>query len=154
MRDGEHPWTKEESEEAIYPPEPSRLDVQAMTTLKPEPIPKPTINQVHARLINGRHNLFFVVFEGEWRPVGVAYKDTMSLHPECLQDCRFLVDFYILHPKYHWFGPPNQRFWLEYHRPGSSAFARQKSSYHLIQPIKESHMYAKSRGLVPCRQWM
>ena len=138
----------------MYPPEPSRLDVQAMTALKPEPIPKPTVNQVHARLINGRNNLFFVVFEGEWRLVSVAYKDTMSLHPDCLQDGKFLVDFYILHPKDHWFGAPNQRFWLEYHRPGSSTFARRKSSYHLVQPTKESHLYATSRGLVPYRQWM
>ena len=48
----------------------------------------------------------------------------------------------------------NQRFWLEYHRPGSSVFACRKSSYHPIQPTKESHIYAKSRGLVPYRQLM
>ena len=125
-----------------------------MTALKPDPIPKPTVNQVHTRLINGSNNLLFVVFEGKWRLVGVAYTDTMSIHPACLQDGRFLVDFYILHPKDHLFGVPNQRFWLEYHRPGSSAFARWKSSYHLVQPTKESHLYAKSRGLVPYRQWM
>ena len=65
MRDGGNAWTEEELEEAIYPPEPSRLDVQAMTALKPEPIPKPTVNQLHAKLNNGRNNLFFVVFEGE-----------------------------------------------------------------------------------------
>ena len=65
--------------------------------------------------MNGRDNLIFVVFEDEWRRVGVAYKDTMSLHPGYLQDGKFLVDLYILYPKDHWFGAPNQRFWLEYH---------------------------------------
>ena len=125
-----------------------------MPALKPKPALRPTINELHAKLINGHDNLFFVAFEDEWRLVGIAYKDTMSLHPDCLQDGKFLVDFYILHPKDYWFGAPNQRFWLEYHRPGSSSFVRRKSSYHLIQPTRDSHLYAKSKGLLPYRQWM
>ena len=138
----------------MYPPEPSCLDVQDMPTLKPTPALWSIINQLNVNPTNGHDNLFFVVFEDKWPVVGVAYKDTLSLHPDCLQDGKFLVDFYILHPKDYWFGSPNQRFWLEYHRPGSSTLARQKCSYHLIQPMYESHLYAKSKILVPYRQWM
>ena len=83
----------------MYPPKPSCLDVQAMPALKPEPIPRPIINQVHAKLMNGQDNLFFIVFKDKLRLIGIAYKDTMSLHPECLQDGKFLVNCYILHPK-------------------------------------------------------
>ena len=88
---------------AMYPPESSCLDVQAMPLLKPKPITRPTINQLHAKLMNGQDNLFFVVFEDESCLGVVTYKATMSLHPECLQDGNFLVGFYILHPKDYWF---------------------------------------------------
>ena len=96
----------------MFPPKPLCLDVQAMPALKPKPVLRPTINQLHAKLINGRDNLFFVAFENKWRLVDVAYKDIMSLYPDCLQGGKFLVDFYILHPKDSWFGAPNQCFCL------------------------------------------
>ena len=99
MQDRKDSWTKEESEAAMYPPKPPCLNVQAIQALKPKPVTRLTMNQLHAKLMNGQDNLFFVVFEEEWRPVGVAYKDTMTLHPECLQDDKLLVDVYILHPK-------------------------------------------------------
>ena len=106
----------------MFPPKPPCLDVQAMPALKPKPVLRPTSKKLHTKLINCRDKLFFVAFENKWCLVGVAYKDTMSLNPNCLQDGKFLVDFYILRPKDYWFGAPNQRFWLEYHQPGSSAF--------------------------------
>ena len=123
----------------MFPPEPSCLNNQAMPTLKHKPPAKRlTISELHAKLINVHDNHFFVASEKEWRLVGVAYKDTMSLHPDCLQDSKCLVDYYILHLKDYWFGAPNQHFCLEYHQPDSSPFTRRKSSYHLIQPTRES----------------
>ena len=138
----------------MFPPKPPCLDVQAMPALKPKPVLRPTSKKLHTKLINCRDKLFFVAFENKWCLVGVAYKDTMSLNPNCLQDGKFLVDFYILRPKDYWFGAPNQRFWLEYHRPGSSSFVRRKSSYHLIQPSRKSRLYAASKGLVPWQRRM
>ena len=77
-----------------FPPEPVCLNVQAIPALKPTPALQVTINQFHTKLINGRVNLFFVAFESKWRLVGVTYKDTMSFHPDCIQDGKVLVDFY------------------------------------------------------------
>ena len=104
-----------------------------MPTLKPKPAQQPILNEIHDKLINDCDNLFFVMFENEWRLVSVAYRDTMAIHPNCLQNGKLLVDWYILHPKDYWFSAPNQCFWLKYHQSGSSEFARQKNSYHLIQ---------------------
>ena len=52
------------------------------------------------------------------------------------------------------FGETMTLFWLEYHRPDSSAFARRRSSYQAIQPTCESHLYVASKWLVSYRQWM
>ena len=44
----------------MFPPEPSCLDVQAVPALKPKPALRPTINQLHAKPINGHDNLFLL----------------------------------------------------------------------------------------------
>ena len=45
----------------------------------------------------------------------------MAVHPDCLSDGKFLVDFYILHPDDSNFNAPNQHYWLEYHPRNLSA---------------------------------
>jgi hypothetical protein len=60
LADKNESWTEEELEAAMYPPNPSCLNVQAMPTLKPKPVTRPSINELHAKLIHGRNNLFFV----------------------------------------------------------------------------------------------
>ena len=112
MKDKYNMWPEEELEASMFPPSPSCLDVQDVPTLKPKPAQQPTINGLHAKLVNGHDNLFFVTFKNEWRLVGVAYRDIMASQPDCLLDGKLLVDFYILHPKDYWFGASNQRFFV------------------------------------------
>lgn len=56
-------WTEEKLAATMFPPIPSCLNVQAMATMKPKPGKRPTINELHAKLINGHDNIFFVAFE-------------------------------------------------------------------------------------------
>ena len=65
LEDNSDSWTEEELEAAMFSPEPSCLDIQAMPTMKPKPTVRPTIDQLHAKLINGCDNLFFVAVENE-----------------------------------------------------------------------------------------
>ena len=65
------------------------LDFQAMPTLKSKPVKRHTINELHAKFINGHDNLVFVAFKTQWRLVGVAYKDIISLHLYCLWNGTF-----------------------------------------------------------------
>ena len=102
LKDRNDDWTMEEIEAALLPADPLCLD-KSMPNLKPKHTKRSTVNKLHAQLTLGRNNLFFVTMENEWHLVSVAYKDTMSVHPNCLQDGKFLVDFSILHPKDHWF---------------------------------------------------
>ena len=65
LQDNNDSRTEEELEVAMFPPEPSCLDVHTMPALKPKPALRPTINQRHAELINDCNILFFVAFESE-----------------------------------------------------------------------------------------
>ena len=63
--------------------------------------PSPTT--IMASLIDSSDKLFFISHDiglgyAEWRLVRLALTDTLTQHPACLQDGRFLVDFYIPHP--------------------------------------------------------
>ena len=77
----------------------------------------------------------------------------MSLHPACLQDGEFqLISTYSTQKTTDSVLQTNTSGWSITNR--FLPLARRKSSYHLIQPSNESHLYAKSKGLVSYRQWM
>ena len=84
----------------------------------------------------------------------IAYDATMKMHPNCVVDGTFLVDFYILHPDDRTYNAPNQRYWLEYHEKDQVQRSNHSSAYHLIKPGAESETYARGCWLQPFRQWM
>jgi hypothetical protein len=74
-----------------------------------------------SNIIASDDKLFFIAHKigtqdaSEWRLVRVALADSLKLHPSCLQDGRFYVDFYILHPADIRYNATNQRYWIHYH---------------------------------------
>lgn len=137
------------------PPAPPAAPDSAPTDAVP-----PTPSLV-ASIIASLDKLFFVAVKigsgcdvSEWRLVRVALADSLALYPSCLQDCRFLVDFYILHPADVRFNAINQRYWIQYHphQDGGSNAALDES--HLIRPSESSEAYAKRHRLVPCCRYL
>lgn len=89
----------------------------------------------------------------EWKLVRVALSDSMQMHPACLQDGTFYMDFYILHPADVRFNAINQRYWLHYHTHGDpSVLPAALEDAHLIRPSDTSEDYARRHHLVPCRR--
>jgi hypothetical protein len=77
----------------------------------------------------------------------------MKLHPSCLQDGKFLVQFFIQHFNDDSVNLTEKRYWLEYH----SHHNKKKTlgtQYHLILPSSISPDIAQTRNLVPYREWM
>jgi hypothetical protein len=67
------------------------------------PLP-PSITSLAPQIIASTDKLFFIAHNigaptcREWRLVHVAFRDSILLYPPSLQDGRFLVEFYVLHP--------------------------------------------------------
>jgi hypothetical protein len=78
----------------------------------------------------------------EWRLVCVAFSDSTSLSPSCLQDGRFLVEFYTLHHADVRFNASNQRYWLQYHSIGNIATPTSSTTTHLNRPSDTSEAHA------------
>jgi hypothetical protein len=70
---------------------------------KPEPL-APKIATLAPLIISSTNKLFFIAHMigmadcYEWCLVHVAFQDSISLYPLCLQDGCFLVKFYMAHP--------------------------------------------------------
>ena len=129
--------------------------------LEPAPIAHsvPSIGTLVTGIIKSVDRLFLVTDDAdpyfiEWRLVRVALDDSMSLHTSCLQDGRFLVEFYIAHTDDVRFNGINQRFWLQYHSRGDVITPTSQSKTHLIRPSATSEDYANKELLVPFRKWM
>jgi hypothetical protein len=84
---------------------------------KPEPL-APTVATLAPLIISSTDKLFFIAHMigtadcYEWRLVRVAFQDSVSLYPSCLQDGRFLVKFYMAHLADACYNSINQQFWL------------------------------------------
>ena len=121
----------------------------------------PPLATLVAAIIASSDKLFFVAYKigssssYEWRLVRVALTDSMHMHPSCLQDGSFYVDFYILHPADVRFNATNQRYWLHYHTQGdSTALPAALADAHLIRPSDTSDDYARRHRLVHCRRFI
>jgi hypothetical protein len=90
----------------------------------------------------------------EWRLVRVAFSDSTALSPSCLQDGRFLVDFYILHYSDVRYNAINQRYWLQYHSPSDIHTPTSLTTTHLIRPSDTSESHATRAKLVPFCRWI
>jgi hypothetical protein len=74
----------------------------------------PPLGLLVASIINSSDRLFFILHSlgnpntCKWRLVCVAFFNSTSLSPSCLQDGRFLMEFYTLHYTDVWFNAANQ----------------------------------------------
>ncbi len=72
-------------------------------------------------IIQSSNKLFFIlnsISQNEackWRLVCIAFQESMSAYPSCLQDGHFLLKFYICHPSDSYVNAINKHFWLQYH---------------------------------------
>ena len=130
---------------------------------KPQPkekvmcFPVIKINTIIANILQATDKLFFVRYQlpnekrGEWKLVQVVFKLSVKKRPSCLNDGKFLVDFYICHPHDIKLQSEQQRFWKEYHRQVNHRTLG--DDYHLIQPSQLSAEQARVKGLMPYREW-
>jgi hypothetical protein len=120
----------------------------------------PPISSLIASIINLQDKLFFISHSlgnpttREWRLVRVAYADSTALSPSCLQDGRFLVEFYTLHHANICFNACNQQYWLQYHSLGDIVTPLSSTSAHLIWPLDTSEAHVATHRLMPFRRWL
>ena len=125
-----------------------------------QPPTPPTIQTLTVQIIQSVDKLFFLSIRTpnsthhEWFLVRIALEDSMSLHPACLHDGKFLVDFYIRNPSDVRYNACNQRYWLEYY-PKSNIFSpTQSETFHLVKPSQTSKQFARDSNLVPFQMWV
>jgi hypothetical protein len=120
----------------------------------------PPTSLLVASIIKSSEKLFFIAHSynhpmtREWHLIRVAFKASTTLSPSCLQDRRFLVEFFTLHHVDIWYNAINQCFWLQYHAASDIATPTPYATTHLIRPSNTSKTYAKHHGLVPFRRWI
>jgi hypothetical protein len=78
----------------------------------------------------------------------------MSSYPSCLQDSRFLVEFYISHPADLRYNAINTCFWLQYHTLSELQSPLSTTDTHLIRPSDSSEDYATRHKLLPFQKWV
>jgi len=90
----------------------------------------------------------------EWRLIRVALQESISAYPACLQDGKFLVEFYIGHTSDVRYNAINHRYWIQYHRMSDIESPSALSETHLIRPSDTSSAYASRHNLLPFRKWV
>jgi hypothetical protein len=120
----------------------------------------PSISSLTTTIIRSADKLFFISNligsneAQEWRLVRVAFQEFISLYPLCLQDGRFLVEFYICHPAESWYNAVNQRFWLQYHTDSKLQLPLSRMETHLIYLSASLIDYATCHELSAFQKWM
>ena len=120
----------------------------------------PSISTLTTAIIKSSDKLFFISNQigtneaREWRLVRIAFQESMSLYPSCLQDGRFLVEFYICHPSDSRFNAINQRLWLQYHTDSELLSPLSTTETHLVRPSHTSVDYANRHKLTAFRKWV
>ena len=112
-----------------------------------------------ADLVRSEDQLFFVAYapqrsqeRKEWKLVRINLEKSLQHHPQCLQDGRFLAEFYIEHYRDIKIKACHRRFWLEYHKTNS--YKTLSSDYHILQPSQYSETAATRLNLIPFRDWI
>jgi hypothetical protein len=78
----------------------------------------------------------------------------MSSYPSCLQDERFLLEFFICHPSNSRINAINQRYWLQYHTLSELQSPLSSTDIHLIHPSNTSVDYTQHHKLCPFWKWL
>jgi len=121
----------------------------------------PSANSLAQRIITSADKLFFISHKiggsddevREWRLVRIAFCATTSSHPSCLDDDKYIVEFFISHPADYRYNATNQRFWLQYHNQLELLEQCSSSNTHLIRPSNTSEAYALCHKLLPFRRY-
>ena len=160
-----YPWRNDNEQRRVLSDDPPILppvmyhgpppSPPAIPTSEPTP---PTIVELAPKIISSADKLFFIAYKlgssscREWRLIRVAFADTISLYPSALQDGRFLVEFYVLHPSDVRYNATNQRYWLQY--SDRTGICNDHLNAHLITPSDTSEDRAKRHNLRPIRCWV
>eukprot|EP01082_Thalassiosira_pseudonana_P008343 g7453.t1 g7453 contig24:661092-664348(-) len=150
-------WDEDEIDLFVSDSDPIAVnDIFALPSLPP---PVPCAARIAALITQSTDKLFFIAYtlpntyRCEWYLTRVAFADSIALHPQCLEDGKYLMDFFICHPNDMCDHPLNQRFWLEYHNHNDVARLH-SGEYHVLRPDKDADNYALENGLQPFRQWI
>ena len=120
----------------------------------------PPLSSLVVGIINSSDRLFFISHllgnptTCEWWLVHVAFSNSTSLSPSCLQDGQFLMEFYTIHHANVRFNASNQRYWLQYHSIGDIATPTPSTTTHLIPPSDTSEAQSACHRLVPFCRWI
>jgi hypothetical protein len=120
----------------------------------------PSISTLTTAIIKSSDKLFFISNPigtneaREWRLIRIAFQESMSLYPSCLQNGRFLVEFYTCHPSDSWFNAINQRFWLQYHTDSELQSPLPTTETHLDRSSDTSVDYANCHKLSAFQKWV
>ncbi|KAL3803378.1 hypothetical protein HJC23_009342 [Cyclotella cryptica] len=119
----------------------------------------PDTSTLSTNIVKSTDRLFFISHEipnsnrREWRLVRVNLEESMALRPTCLNDGRYLVEFYVIHSADIRYNATNQHLWLQYHLRGDLLQPLTQSDTHLIRPPDTSEQLAECHNLSPLRQW-
>ncbi len=161
----EFKWSSEE-EHRLYLSGDKIFTLPIMYTGPPPAAPSyppptiPELSTLTGLIIQSSDKLFFISHSigsnkaREWRLVRVAFEDSLSSYPSCLQDGRFLLDFYICHPSNSRINAVNQRYWLQYHTMSELQSPLSSTETHLIRPSDTLVDYAQCHKLRPYRKWL
>jgi hypothetical protein len=120
----------------------------------------PSISSLTTAIIRSLDKLFLISNPigsneaQEWRLVRVAFQESILLYPSCLQDVRFLVEFYIFNPADSWYNAANQRFSLQYHTDSKLQSPLSMMETHLIRPSATSIDYSNCHKLSAFQKWV
>ena len=109
------------------------------------------------QIIESEDRLFFISQKlpnqqrREWRLVQINLKESLRQHHTCLQDGKFLFQYYILHQEDHRQNPMNQRYWIQYHK--KETHKTMSKSYKIVQPTDFSHQQQLKESYIPFTQW-
>ncbi len=154
------PWLNDEEKRLIFNSEGDAIIQEPVLYNGPPPSsaeyqsPRvPPVSSLVASIIKSHDRLFFIAYSytnpttREWRLVRVAFDESTALSLLCLQDCRFLVEFFTLYHEDIRYNMTNQRFWLQYHKSGDIATPTPFAATHLIRPSETSK--ASRSGSIP-----
>jgi hypothetical protein len=141
------------------PPQTPEIPIPDQPILITTAIPLRTVQKLIADIIQSEDTLFFInhsvtATEGrkEWKLIQVNFEKSIQQQPACLQNGRFLVDFYIEHHQDKSLDIRDRSFWLEYHK--SNSHKTISTQYHILQPSQFSSKTATDKDLVPYREWL
>jgi hypothetical protein len=159
------PWLSEE-EYCLYLSGDTVTTLLVMYTGPPPASPSyslpaiPELNTLVCSIIQSSDHLFFIShsigpYEAhKWCLVQVAFKQSMSSYPSCLQDGCFLLEFFICHPSNSRVNAINQRYWLQYHILSKLQSPLSSMDTHLIRPSNTLVDYNQCHKLCPFWKWL